>query len=342
MGYIEVTADGSAYHPIDDPPPRAARRRRRGDDGRRAARRRTSPSRIAPPGPAAAARPPLAWSGEQTHPAARRRRLRRRLSQPRLGDRRRAPARAVLRRLHDHLGQHDRHRPRGAVGRLLDRRARRGPRRHARRACTGSCSSRRCCSRSCRSSRGPFLGSRGRRAGLGRRPARSSARCSRCSCSSPTPVLVLGMVVALRDPPRAAPDRRRGRDGRAPLRDLHARVAGGDVPQRAPAHPARRDAADVPGLRARARDRRASLGVARARWAVVPAAVARRARAARRDREGGERRRPRDRRRRHRVPVRAGHRVARRRAAPRAQRGPGDPLAHPPRHLPHRRATGTT
>ena len=60
VGYIEVTADGSAYHPIEDPRAPAAGRRDRGDDGRRAAGRRTSHSRIAPPGPAAAARPPLA------------------------------------------------------------------------------------------------------------------------------------------------------------------------------------------------------------------------------------------------------------------------------------------
>ena len=60
VGYIEMTADGSAYHPIERPTPRAAGRRDRGDDGRRAACRRTRPSRIAPPGPAAAARPPLA------------------------------------------------------------------------------------------------------------------------------------------------------------------------------------------------------------------------------------------------------------------------------------------
>src|SRR3954466_14805966 len=62
-----------------------------------------------------------------------------------------------------------------------------------------------------------------------------------------------GHGVAVRDPPGAGGDRRRREDDGAPLRDLDPRVARGDVPQRAAAHPACRDAADVPGLRARAR-----------------------------------------------------------------------------------------
>ena len=105
-----------------------------------------------PSGPAT----PLA-SGADGRPTPRgpRRRGRRRLAGRR--DRRRAPARAVLRRLDDRLGEHDRHRARRAVGRLLDRRAPGRPRpapcaavpRRARRRGAARAPS--------RSSRGPFL-----------------------------------------------------------------------------------------------------------------------------------------------------------------------------------------
>ena len=54
-------------------------------------------------------------------------RLRRRRSVARRGDRGCAPARAVLRRVHDRVGEHDRDRARVAVGGLLARRPVRGP-----------------------------------------------------------------------------------------------------------------------------------------------------------------------------------------------------------------------
>ena len=61
-------------------------------------------------------------------PPARPARLRRRHRLCWGRDRRRPDARAVLRRLHPHLGQHDRHRARGALGGLLVRRQARRPR----------------------------------------------------------------------------------------------------------------------------------------------------------------------------------------------------------------------
>ena len=82
----------------------------------------------------------------------------------------------------------------------------------------------------------------------------------------------------------------------------------------------------------------AAIGLA----APLVARPARRRRAVRgpgRHRQGG-RGRARDPRDRHRVPVRAGDRPRRRRAHARAQRGPGDPLALPPRQRAHRRLLG--
>ena len=130
-----------------------------------------------------------------------------------------------------------------------------------------------------------------------------------------------------------------GRDRRPHVRDLDRRLAARHVPLRAAADPARRHAAHVPRLRARAgarrraRARRAAggsspLGVA-ALFAVPVGTVK-----AAEDGQGD----PRDR---HDVPVRARHRPPQRRPHARAQRGPGDPLALPPRHACSPAATGT-
>ena len=93
------------------------------------------------PEPAGAAPPPAGAA-----------RVRRRHVDARRRDRRGATAGAVLRRLDDRLGEHDRDRPRRAVDRLLVRRADGRPASERARAVPRWCSSRRCCWRSCRSS----------------------------------------------------------------------------------------------------------------------------------------------------------------------------------------------
>ena len=81
--------------------------------------------------PVAPGRSSYAAAHAATAPA----RLRGRNGLARRGDRGRAAARSLLRRLHDRLGEHDRHRARRALGRLLaGRAAGRPPPEHARRS----------------------------------------------------------------------------------------------------------------------------------------------------------------------------------------------------------------
>ncbi|CAA9477030.1 MAG: Spermidine synthase, partial [uncultured Solirubrobacteraceae bacterium] len=145
--------------------------------------------------------------------------------------------------------------------------------------------------------------------------------------------------LAVGDPAEGRAPRGLGGDRRAALRDLHRRLARRHLPLLAAAHPARRHPADLPALRAGPRGRRGGgPGAPRRRRG------GRRRRAAdrsRRRREGrDERRRARRLRGGHHAPVRAGRRVPRRRAPPRAQRGPGRPLDLPPRLRAHRQRVG--
>ena len=113
--------------------------------------------------------------------AARRRRLRRRRRVARRRDRGRAAAGAVVRRLHDRLGEHDRDRAGGAVGRLLARRAAGRPRPDARRPLPRRARAPPRCWRSCPFVAGPFLrvSRRGARPRSGRRVRRLAGRRAR-------------------------------------------------------------------------------------------------------------------------------------------------------------------
>ena len=269
-------------------------------------------------------------------PAARAPRLRRRQLDPGRRDRRRAPDGAVLRRLDDRVGEHDRGRARRAVDRLLVRRAHgRPPARPAAR-CACSCWSPPRCSALVPIVAQPFLSlsvERVRRP-LARRRLRLAARRARARRD---PGADARRRLAVGDPAEAREHRGLGRDRRAHVRDLDRRLAARHVPLRAAADPAGRHPAHVPRLRARAGDRRR--GRAPAPLVARPARHRRAVRGPGRHRQGGRGRQgdPRDR---HDVPVRARHRPPQRRPHARAQRGPGDPLALPPRQRAHRRLLG--
>ncbi len=207
----------------------------------------------------------------ERRPAAGGAGLRRRRRQPRRRDRRGATAGAVLRRLDDRLGEHDRRRPRRPLGRLLARRPlRRSPPAHARplpaRPRRGAADR-----RGARSPPAPSSASRSTPSTPSRSaasPARSSAcwswsRC-RSPCSAPRRPGRCGSRVA------DAEQLRRG--GRAALRDLDRRLAVRHDAGGAAADPAARHPAHLPRLRRRA-------GPGRRGWARLalrrrPAALA--------------------------------------------------------------------
>ena len=218
--------------------PRRTRAEVRVSEGRGARRRR-----LRRPGPCHAV--PL--DAASAHP-----RLRGGDGLARRGDRGRAAARPLLRRLHDRLGEHDRDRARRALGRLLARRAARGPAsQHARPLPDGAArgapargrsrSRRTRCStwRSTRSTRSP--------------PAPSSARCVAVLVLVAVPVLLLGTVSPWAIRLARAVGRGGGHGGRPPVRAVHRGLAGRHAPVRAAPDPAGRHAAHLPDLRARDR-----------------------------------------------------------------------------------------
>ncbi|CAA9520860.1 MAG: Spermidine synthase, partial [uncultured Solirubrobacteraceae bacterium] len=263
-------------------------------------------------------------------------RLRRRGVRARLGDRRRPAHGAVLRRLDDHLGQHDRHGPRGAVGRLRDRRAAGRPRRQP----AGPGEDRP------RGRRAP-----GRRAvRVGAVPAHVGGGAGRRERRGVRGLAARGLPAHRR--PGPAPGRRlalrpaaqrplRGvlrADLGPPVGHLHPRLALRDVPLRARARAVPGGEADLPRLRRGPRPRGAR-GPAVAPRGARPGRP--RAAPARpdghREGHGGPRGGVGGR---DGVPVRARAGVRGRHAAARAQRGPGDPLPHAPRHRPDRGLLG--
>ena len=160
-----------------------------------------------------------------------RRRRRRRVARRR--DRRRAPAGAVVRRLHDRVGQHDRHGARRAERRLLGRRAPGRPRPDHRAASAASCSPRPrpAGARALRGRPVPARLRRGARPRPGRRLRRLAARrararrASRSCCSAPwRPTRCACRVRTVEEAGRVA--------GRLYAIST-ARLAGGHVPQRA-------------------------------------------------------------------------------------------------------------
>ena len=189
---------------------------------------------------------------------------------PRRGDRRRAPARAVLRRLDDRLGEHDRRscssRCRSATGTAAGWPT-------ATRRSSGLCRS--CCSPRSLLAAVPFVGRpvpRLRRStrSTRSRPARSSARCS-ASRARRGPGAPARRRRAVRAAPRADRRRRERARRRAPVRDLDGRLAARHVLGRAAADPARRHAAHVPDLRARCSRCVAALGLRAGAASLAPA-----------------------------------------------------------------------
>ena len=192
VGFIEVNAEGSRYLPIGDPRARAAARGRR-RRGRRAAGGAAAGSAAAA---GAGARVPGAALRTCCRPSARVQLIAFVVGAASLG-----AEIAAARLLAPYFGdstliwaEHDRHRARRAVGRLLDRRALRPTATRRCAGCAGSCSSRPCCWPSCRSWRGPFLAPRSTRwtpsrpgAFVGSLHRRARARRRRRCC-------VLGMV----------------------------------------------------------------------------------------------------------------------------------------------------
>ncbi len=289
-----------------------------------------------------AAGPPLRLRSAPRAPTSRASagpcRLHGRLQHPRRRDRRGAAARAVLRRLHDRVGEHHRDRARGAVGGLLVRRQAGGPQPDTRRPVPDR-RARGAPARGRAVRRRPVPRRRGGRArlDLGRRVRRLAARRHRPDRDA-DPRLRRGRAVRAQ---ARRGRRRRGRHGvRPPLRDLDRRQPARDVGLRAALHPADRHASHVRRLRPRARrycrDRPCAHGL-RGR----PARPRRAAGAPGRHGQGGDRcRLARHPRRRHRVPVRPRRRVRGRDPHARAQRGPSRALDQAPRHVPHGRLLG--
>ena len=279
-----------------------------------------------------------AATGSAGAATAARPRVRGRRGQPRRGDRRRAPARALLRRLDDHLGEHDR-----VVlvalsvgywlgGRLADRHPTRAG------AAPDSCSRAAVLLAVVPFVAGPFLHAAvraldhvdGRRV---RRLAGRRARARRGAGAAARRGLAVG------DPARRRAVERGRRGRRAAVRDLDGRLARRRLrsprscSSRSSARSARssssRSRSRSPRRRPACRAARCSCRSRSARcWRCPPGVT-----------KPAERRAGRVRDRRPRTSTRAWSQV-RRRAPARAQRGPGDPLALPAGHRADRRLLG--
>ena len=182
------------------------------------------------------------------HAAARAAGLRHRHGVAGRRDRRGAPDGAVLRRLDDRVGEHDRDRAGGAVGRLLaGRAARRPPPRPARAVPAGRCS-RPVLLALVPLVADPFLSLSVKAFDEVSVGAFAGSLFGVLALVA-VPVLLLGAVspwaIRLKVDDRLA----RGRGRGAAVRDLDRRLAVRHVPGGAGADPAGRDAADVPGVR---------------------------------------------------------------------------------------------